>query len=65
MALPAGEEVLTDFGRAARAQNCSFVYEGSKPYVAWQRFRGDDAMPPIDEVIEHGVRRRGVWIESL
>jgi hypothetical protein len=61
----AGDEELTEFGLAARDAGCRFIYEGSKPFTAWQAFRGDDGMPPIDTVIEGGVERRGVWLASL
>jgi len=64
-ALLVGDEVLSEFGRAARDQGCEFVYEGSKPFRAWREFRGDDGLPPLDVVIEGGVQRRGIWMANL
>jgi hypothetical protein len=60
-----GDVVLSEFGRAAYEHGCSFVYEGSKPFAAWREFRGDDGLPPLDVVVEGGVKRRGIWMASL
>jgi len=59
------DDVLSEYGRAARDHGCSFVYQGSKPFKAWRDFRGDDALPPFDVVTEGGVKRRGIWMVSL
>jgi hypothetical protein len=58
-------EQFTDFGLAARDAGMTFVYEGSKPYSAWQEFRGDDGLPLTDVVIKDGVKQRGIWMVSL
>lgn len=60
-----GDEVLTEFGQAARDAGCKFIYEGSAPFAAWLKFRGDNGMPPIDVVTEGGIERRGMWLGSL
>ncbi len=60
-----GEEALTLFGRAAQDGGCRFVWEGSKAAIAWNAFRGLDGMPPVDEAIVGGERRRGFWLPSL
>src|SRR5262249_1281794 len=51
---------LSPMGRAAKAAGCEFIFEGSEPFKAWQKFRGPDGMPPIDEVVIDGRTRRGV-----
>jgi len=61
----ASELALTAFGRAAQDQGCRFVWEGSKAAIAWSMFRGRDGMPPIDEALVQGERRRGFWFLSL
>jgi hypothetical protein len=56
---------LTEFGRHAWEAGCRFVFENSRPFVAWRAQRGDDGMPPIDVVVVNGQSRRGVWLPSL
>jgi hypothetical protein len=55
----------TDFGKAALFNGMQPVWEGSKPYRAWVRFRGPDGIPIHDEATIDGVRRRVIWMPSL
>jgi hypothetical protein len=64
-AAPSVGEQYTDLGLARIEQGLTFVYEGSKPFFEWSKFRGDDGLPPFDIVIKDGVKRRGIWMLSL
>ncbi len=59
------DEELTEFGKHARDQGLTFVFEGSKPYLRWLEFRGADGMPLADVVIIGGAKRRGIWMPAL
>ena len=61
----ASRDEYTSFGRAALSQGMRPVFENSKPYRAWELFRGPMGMPPIDEAVLDGRKRRLVWLQSV
>ena len=61
----AGQDQYTPFGRAALNHGMRPVYEHSKPYRAWETFRGPLGMPPTDEAVINGRSRRLVWLPSI
>lgn len=58
---------VSDMGKAAQAQGCKFVFEGSKPLNAWIEYRRAQRIPPppLDQVMINGKRRRGAWLPQL
>jgi hypothetical protein len=61
----ASRDMYTQFGRQALSNGMSPVYEHSKPYRAWEAFRGPMGMPPMDEAVINGRTRRVVWLPSV
>jgi hypothetical protein len=61
----ATDECYTALGRNALANGMVFVFEGSRPFIAWREFRGADGMPLIDVAVIGGRRRRGCWFSSM
>jgi DNA-binding HxlR family transcriptional regulator len=61
----ASQDKYSDLGKRALASGLARVFEGSEPFRAWSRFRGVDGMPPIDEGVIDGKRRRIVWMPAL
>jgi len=62
------QDELSDYGDAARAAECVFVWEDSKPFNEWMRYRrakGEALRPPIVERTIAGKRWRGAWLEAL
>jgi hypothetical protein len=62
---PLVREQYTDFGLAALDAGMTFVFEDSEPYLAWQKFRGENGLPLTDLVVRDGVKRRGIWMINL
>jgi len=61
----ASQSQYTPFGRAALSHGMRPVYEHSKPYRAWETYRGPLGMPPTDEAVINGRSRRLVWLPSI
>jgi len=61
----ASQNQYTAFGRAALSHGMRPVYEHSKPYRAWETYRGPLGMPPTDEAVINGRSRRLVWLPSI
>jgi hypothetical protein len=59
------EDTYTAFGYHEHANGMQFVFEGSRPFLAWLAFRGEDGMPQIDIAVIGGRRRRGCWFPSI
>ena len=52
-------------GQGALASGLVKVFEHSKPFSARVEFRGADGIPPIDEAVIGGIRRRFIWMPTL
>jgi len=60
------EDQYSPYGLSALKRGLVRVFEDSQPFMAWVRARGGiDSMPPSDEAVIDGVRRRIVWMPTL
>lgn len=55
----------SEIGLCALSAGMRPVFFGSRPFEAWETFRGKDGMPPIDHAVIDGKSVRLVWMPSV